>query len=1102
MKRGRQKWQFIAITFSIVLLSGLFQPFFAFGLDCEDPSQADIAAGDSPTDSVNENGQTSESAYSQADVSTSVQNLNVWDITLNNLHNTTKVDIAVPSAQLLSDAALVDSVVIDATMFYKGSVVRSLQFTYPLSDLSEGKTVDFNDFGKFTVNVSFQKDGETVKVLDAITVGVTADCYNISPVSATLPVTFYSLNLWGDNSIRVSGPCIMLMERPASFDWDHLPQPSDSSYGVYGLPYIDIDLISYQPSDFGAASSLFRDRILVMADYVHDLMALDSSSKINLYCVDYYVGMIQSIIYANKIPSSQYSISVLSDGSFSYQKFGNVYSSSDNKTIENNLINKWNSAKADAYKNGTANQEMLEWDSSNQYLWAAVDSEPNAQWWIARKALVKTDKDNDAFGSDVRNNSKIVQVNISNLLKQNIQSSDVNTQEFKALYNFNDSFFKTAQDQGKKVMLFLGTVVYGEQNFSDYARFNMMYYGDEYQYYYKGHPGTPTDSYPEKQEQLDDLGIEDVNSSIAAELILFFNPDIYLSGYDSSTYASVPDGMAKGMFNMTKSYGLSKPQYSRMDYWSSKISDSSASSIRNLCNMSHDVYLVEFSDSVKQEKGYDIAIWDATDSSINYFVQESNGSYIKQGSQQGSFQKSNLRAGEYVIQSALSENKVVDIKTGSHQNGANAQIYKYNGTKAQKWVVDIDNDGFATIKNLGSGLCLDVTCAQASNGANVQQYEFNDSLAQKWIITSLSDSQYKVTSALSSDLVLDVSNGSIANGANLQLWTSNSSNAQKFYFTKYLPNVSSDGQASLTDGYYQIKSSLNLDKALDLAEWRTGNGANFQIWDSTSKNNQLFHIYKDKAGFYHIENAYSEKSLDATDGSIISGINVQQWTSDSSNCNQQWKIVKQKDGSYTFQNVANGLMLDIVAGVTENGTAVDTYRANGSGAQSWLLFKQPSPQESLSNWAKSQNKSIADGEYIIKSSLNGSGVLDVEDGSVNDRANVQLYQCNFSKAQMWSISHDKDGFLIIKNVGSGKCLDVKSARKVAGTNVQQFSANDSSAQKWIAIQTKGHRYELVSAISSELCLDVSGGNSFNGSNIQLYSRNGSDAQGFSFFKLS
>ena len=37
------------------------------------------------------------------------------------------------------------------------------------------------------------------------------------------------------------------------------------------------------------------------------------------------------------------------------------------------------------------------------------------------------------------------------------------------------------------------------------------------------------------QAQLDKLGIRDVESSIAAELILFFYPDVYVSGMSNST---------------------------------------------------------------------------------------------------------------------------------------------------------------------------------------------------------------------------------------------------------------------------------------------------------------------------------------------------------------------------------------------------------------------------------------------------------------------------------------------------------------------------------------------------------------------------------------
>lgn len=246
--------------------------------------------------------------------------------------------------------------------------------------------------------------------------------------------------------------------------------------GVYGIPYLTQEEVSYQPADFDAASALFRQHISVMADYVHDLYELNPDSRFNLYCVDFYCGMVNSVIYANKIPSSQYSLTVMSDGAFTYNRFASVYDSSNPASQHENLIAQWAAMKEATYSTGVADSSTMNWNNSNKYLWAIVDSEPNAQLWVARKDLIKTPDDDNAFGLQIQSNPKVVQANIGNLLKQNIQPSESNTAEFKALYNFNDSYFADAEEQGKKVMLFLGTRVTSETAFSDYARFAMSYF--------------------------------------------------------------------------------------------------------------------------------------------------------------------------------------------------------------------------------------------------------------------------------------------------------------------------------------------------------------------------------------------------------------------------------------------------------------------------------------------------------------------------------------------------------------------------------------------------------------------------------------------------
>ena len=92
-------------------------------------------------------------------------------------------------------------------------------------------------------------------------------------------------------------------------------------------------------------------------------------------------------------------------------------------------------------------------------------------------------------------------------------------------------------------MLFIGTRndVTEAFHLRDYLTLIKNYYGEDYAYYYKGHPGDPTDLNPARKDLLEELKVTDVESSIAAELIYFFNPGIDLCGYPSSTYNIVPD---------------------------------------------------------------------------------------------------------------------------------------------------------------------------------------------------------------------------------------------------------------------------------------------------------------------------------------------------------------------------------------------------------------------------------------------------------------------------------------------------------------------------------------------------------------------------------
>lgn len=546
--------------------------------------------------------------------------------------NSTVVKVSLPNVGDLIASGKADKVVIEAKMNYGNAVTRAVSCEHYLADIEASGGVfdlDFADYGKFVAVAKFYKNGSLVKTGDSQTVGIAADEYNIAPVSATLPVTFFSLSLWGEDSVRYNDeggivPTIVLLERPDAYNWENLPE------GVYGLPYLTKEEIAYQPSDFSAAASLFQQHSWAMADYVADLYEINPSSRFNLYCVDCYIGLIQSVLYANDIPQNQYSIRVLSDGSFSYKQFTSIYSGSTPSDTHESLKAQWTEAKNEAYRTGEV-KPGYELSGSYRMLYAAVDSEPNAQWWLARPALLETKGDENAFGKLVQaDTDQVIRVYIDKKLAALQAEGDAAIAEFKSLYNFSDSYFADAEASGKEVMLFLGTTVGNEAgSFADYAKFVMTLYGDQYEYYYKGHPGSPTDFYPEKQQELANLGVKDIDSSVAAELILFFYPDIYMSGYTSSTYASVSDpNRAKGLFRITKAEALAdtSADYSIMDWFISPIGDSSDPAILALCKGGSN-YLVEFSDEHLNKADYDIAIWNASSGTITYYRSE-GGSYI------------------------------------------------------------------------------------------------------------------------------------------------------------------------------------------------------------------------------------------------------------------------------------------------------------------------------------------------------------------------------------------------------------------------------------------------------------------------------------------
>ena len=148
---------------------------------------------------------------------------------------------------------------------------------------------------------------------------------------------------------------------------------------------------------------------------------------------------------------------------------------------------------------------------------------------------------------------------------------------------------------------------------------------------------------------------------------------------------------------------------------------------------------------------------------------------------------SNYKNGNYTIQVSANESKVVDIASGSTQEGSKVQIYSSNGTEAQGFYIEKQANGYYTIKNVKSGRYLTAPTGYTTvrNGTKVYQRLNCSELAKLWMIRKTNGS-YILSSAYDGNYVLDITSAKIADGTVLQLYKGNGTVAQQWQFVPYV----------------------------------------------------------------------------------------------------------------------------------------------------------------------------------------------------------------------------------------------------------------------------------------------------------------------------
>lgn len=148
----------------------------------------------------------------------------------------------------------------------------------------------------------------------------------------------------------------------------------------------------------------------------------------------------------------------------------------------------------------------------------------------------------------------------------------------------------------------------------------------------------------------------------------------------------------------------------------------------------------------------------------------------------------------------------------------------------------MDETSTYMIKNVNSGLYMEVTGGSTSNGTNVQQWGANSAASHNtWKFVSAGDGYYYLVSQLGdkSSCVLDVTGKKSTNGTNIEIYQLNNGDAQKFMLTKN------------SDGSYKIRTKVSAcASCVEIANASSASGANVQEYEVNGANCQDWIIEK------------------------------------------------------------------------------------------------------------------------------------------------------------------------------------------------------------------------------------------------------------------
>ena len=482
-------------------------------------------------------------------------------------------------------------------------------------------------------------------------------------------------------------------------------------------------------------------------------------------------------------------------------------------------------------------------------------------------------------------------------------------------------------------------------------------------------------------------------------------------------------------------------------------------------------------------------------------------------------------------------NLALDITGGSLANGTIIEQWTTHKDKAQQFVF-IDNvDGtFTIVAKENKNLSI------TADDNNVSLDWNTESSSQRFYLVGVEppveDGEYTINSALDPNYAIDVTGGAIKKqGTNVELWEAHYAPNQRFILSR-----------NNQTGYYTIATSYDSSYVLDVSGASSGSNKNIQIWTANHSCAQLWRIAKNKDNTVHLYNACGNKSLDLHGATVRNGTNIATWDNHFGK-SEAWVLtstaIKSErhldDNRYIFKSHDNpqlsltrnengSLSLSALDGAQEHSfnlkynnnvelyeitDASNQYYLRGDSFQKqcaydcfWRIIKNNDGSYALinastntvlfdKNWnieIYTPNQPIEDGDYHIYSKANSDYSLDVNGAGTNLGTNIQTWQKNSSKAQIFRLKYnpDKESF-IISDTYTGHVLDVMGGASYNEANVAMWTQNGGCNQYWIISQNTDGTYRIQESCARR-SLDVKHGTPKPGQNIQIYDSHNNDNQ--------